>query len=216
MGARLQLTSLLKPGLFLRGTFEKSLVSDFDAIYRGEKGNIPKVRTGLSKYLNTTEARIRDLMATSYFKLNDNLLARVSTGYFEPMYAGISAEILSMPVKSKFSFGLEANYVRARSFRQDLKLRKIDGLSKFNGHASAYWDTGFYDYLGQFDVGRYLAGDKGATLTLTRNFPNGWNIGSFFTLTDVPAMNFGEGSFDKGFLLKSLLIQYHLTKQDHL
>ena len=37
-----------------------------------------------------------------------------------------------------------------------------------------------------------------ATFGLDRVFDNGWSVGAFFTLTDVPAEKFGEGSFDKG------------------
>ena len=50
----------------------------------------------------------------------------------------------------------------------------------------------------QVDAGRYLAGDWGATFALDRRFANGWKIGAFFTLTNVSAARFGEGSFDKG------------------
>ena len=38
-------------------------------------------------------------------------------------------------------------------------------------------------------------------MTLKRRFANGWEIGGFFTLTDVPFDEFGEGSFDKGLFL---------------
>ena len=49
--------------------------------------------------------------------------------------------------------------------------------------------------------GGNLAGDVGATFTLERHFANGWRLGGFFTLTDVSAEEFGEGSFDKGITL---------------
>ena len=62
---------------------------------------------------------------------------------------------------------------------------------------SAYYDFG-NGYLGQVDVGRYLAGDVGATISFDRVFVNGWRVGAFATLTDVSASDFGEGSFDKG------------------
>ena len=45
-------------------------------------------------------------------------------------------------------------------------------------------------------------GDKGATLTVSRDFPNGWKVGGFLTLTDAPFAAFGEGSFDKGIFLR--------------
>jgi len=58
------------------------------------------------------------------------------------------------------------------------------------------------DYHAQVDMGRYLAGDVGATLSLTREFENGWSVGAFATKTDVSAQDFGEGSFDKGITLR--------------
>ena len=63
-------------------------------------------------------------------------------------------------------------------------------------HLSLYYDAG-----GMFDieinVGRYLAGDFGATTTISRKFGSGWEVGGYATLTDVPFDLFGEGSFDK-------------------
>ena len=50
-------------------------------------------------------------------------------------------------------------------------------------------------------VWRSSAGPDDFSLTLSREFENGWELGGFFTLTDVSAEDFGEGSFDKGILL---------------
>ncbi len=47
-----------------------------------------------------------------------------------------------------------------------------------------------------------MAKDSGATLELRRTFANGWQVGVWATLTDVPFDTFGEGSFDKGFYFK--------------
>ena len=64
------------------------------------------------------------------------------------------------------------------------------------GHVSMYYDAG-----GMFDIeinaGRYLAGDWGATTTISRKFGSGWEVGGYSTFTDVPFDTFGEGSFDK-------------------
>ena len=35
-------------------------------------------------------------------------------------------------------------------------------------------------------------------MTVNREFNNGVKVGGYFTLTDVPFDDFGEGSFDKG------------------
>ena len=46
-----------------------------------------------------------------------------------------------------------------------------------------------------------MAGDKGATLDLSRRFNSGFTLGIFATKTDLSAEEFGEGSFDKGFYI---------------
>ena len=63
------------------------------------------------------------------------------------------------------------------------------------GHISFYYDAGMFDL--EINAGRYLAGDWGATTTISRVFGNGWEVGGA-TFTDVPFETFGEGSFDKG------------------
>ena len=51
-------------------------------------------------------------------------------------------------------------------------------------------------------AGRYLAGDYGATFQITRRFSTGVEIGAFATFTNVSAHQFGEGSFDKGIVIR--------------
>ena len=70
-------------------------------------------------------------------------------------------------------------------------------FGRVSGHVSGYYDFG-NGFFGQLDVGRYLAGDYGATVSIDREFNNGFKVGGFFTLTDVSFDDFGEGSFDKG------------------
>ena len=60
------------------------------------------------------------------------------------------------------------------------------------GHVSLYYDAGVFDI--ELNAGRFLAGDWGATTTISREFGSGWG---YATLTDVPFSTFGEGSFDK-------------------
>jgi hypothetical protein len=110
------------------------------------------------------------------------------------MFGGVSAEMLWKPVASRLALGVEANYVKQRSFDTYLGFQDYTIAT---GHASAYYEFN-NGFTGQLDVGRYLAGDVGATVSLEREFDNGWRVGGFFTLTDVSSEDFGEGSFDKG------------------
>jgi hypothetical protein len=103
------------------------------------------------------------------------------------MYAGASAELLWKPVDSRLALGVEVNYAQQRDFDQLFGLRDYNIVT---GHVSAYYDFG-KGYHGQLDVGRYLAGDVGATLSIDREFANGWRLGAFATLTDVTSEDFG-------------------------
>lgn len=155
---------------------------------------IPRVRTDAVLYAQETEFPIEHLYVAHQWKAGKNTYARVTAGYLESFFGGVSAELLWKPEASKLAFGVEANYARQREFDQLFGFQDYDIVT---GHASVYYELGD-EYLAQLDVGRYLAGDQGGTFTLTREFSNGWRVGGFFTLTDLSSAEFGEGSFDKG------------------
>jgi len=136
---------------------------------------------------------INNLTASYVRALDHNFYARGTVGLFEQMYGGISGELLWKPVSSPLALGVEVNYARQRDFDGLLGFRDYDVIT---GHLSAYYDMGG-GYHTQIDVGRYLAGDWGATFALDREFSNGWRVGAFATFTNVSAEEFGEGSFDK-------------------
>ncbi|MEX0283969.1 MAG: YjbH domain-containing protein [Paracoccaceae bacterium] len=158
---------------------------------------LPPVRTGAVDYAQYGTT-MPNLFAAYQWRPALDFYGRVTVGYLEPMFGGVSAELLWKPVNSRLGLGVEANWARQRDFDQRFGFQNYDVLT---GHASAYYefDNGF---IGQVDVGRYLAGDVGATFTLDREFDNGWLVGGFFTLTDVSASDFGEGSFDKGIRIR--------------
>ena len=204
IGAKGTITINPFPGLELMASGLYSIETTFDKIWRGEKGSLPHVRTSIKNYENVIEPRIDTLTAASYSKVADDIYARITAGYLEQMYAGISSEILYAPTQSNFAFGTEFNYLKPREYRQLLGFREIPRLKVDKngfirtGYISGYWDTGYYNYLAQIDYGKFLASDLGQSIKLTRDFRNGWKVGGFFTLTDVSFDDWGEGSFDKG------------------
>jgi Exopolysaccharide biosynthesis protein YbjH len=161
---------------------------------RASNSALPHVRTDQVEYAQYSTT-LETLYGARTWKPGPDLYARASLGYFESMYGGVSGELLWKPVASPLALGAEANYVVQRDFDQRLGFRDY---KVFTGQASAYYDLG-RGYQVQVDAGRYLAGDYGGTFSLDRVFNNGWSVGGFFTLTDVSAEDFGEGSFDKGF-----------------
>ena len=88
--------------------------------------------------------------------------------------------------------------MRQRDFDQHFGLRDYDVTT---GHATLYWHTGWENTLVKLSAGQYIAGDRGVTVDIARQFDNGVKMGVFATKTDVSASDFGEGSFDKGILL---------------
>lgn len=200
LGLRARASWHLAPGLSFTGSVIKPLVGNLDDITRGAGATpkVPRVRSYAAQYFREGDPALERLTADWLFKPHRDLYGRVSVGYLETMYGGVSAELLWKPATSRLALGAELNYARQREFEQRLGFRDYDIVT---GHLSAYYafDSGF---LAQVDAGRYLAGDWGATFTLTRVFDNGWKVGAFFTLTDMPFEDFGEGSFDKGIHLE--------------
>lgn len=185
------------PGLVFSGVVQQKLAGNLDDITRVSNSALPHVRTDASLYFKESSTAITELTAAYYFRPGRNLFGRVTAGYLESMFGGVSAEILWKPQNSRLALGAEMNYVKQRDFD---RLFGFQDYEVATGHLSAYYDLGG-GYRGQLDVGRYLAGDVGATLTLAREFDNGWRIGAYATITDISAADFGEGSFDKGILL---------------
>jgi hypothetical protein len=193
IGLELSASYTIAPGLSLAGDLRKRIGGN---VGEGRKSNsvIQRVRTDAVLYAAQGDPSLTRLTADYKTNLGSDLYGRLTVGYLESMYAGLSAEALWKPVDSALGFGLEVNYARQRDFDQMFGLQDYDVVT---GHASAYYafENSFH---AQLDVGRYLAGDYGATLALDREFDNGWRVGAFATFTDVSFDDFGEGSFDKG------------------
>ncbi len=193
-GAQLSAALSPAPGLVFAGQLRQPIFGNLDQSDRASNSVLPHVRTDIVQYEKQSELELSYLTAEYFFRPGRNLYGRVTAGYLERMYGGLSGEILWKPVTGPLALGVEVNYVRKRDF--DLGFGFQD-YSVATGHASAYYE--FADgYLARVDAGRYLAGDWGATFALDREFDNGFRVGAFFTLTDVPFSEFGEGSFDKG------------------
>ncbi len=184
-------------GLVFSGLLQQRLIGNIDENTRSGNSVLPPVRTNALLYAQASDTSLKELTAAYYFRPGADLFGRVTVGYLETMFGGVSAEVLWKPQGNALALGVEVNHVRQRDFDSFFGFQDY---SVTTGHVSAYYDIG-NDYQARLDVGRYLAGDVGATLTLAREFDNGWKIAAYATKTNVSAADFGEGSFDKGILL---------------
>jgi len=157
-------------------------------------GPLPAVRSNFEAYHSDTPVLDR-LTADYVTKLGDNIYGRASVGYLERMFGGVSGEVLWKDTNAPVAYGLEINYAQQRDPNSFLGLNGYDIVT---GHGSIYWDTGWNGVFAQLDAGRYLAGDWGATVTLSRRFENGWEVAGYVTETNADTSASTSGSFDKG------------------
>ena len=197
VGAQLSARYEIQPNLILSGAIRQRLYTNRGNAELAVDDEIPVVRRNGALYAQEGDPGIEYLTLDHYGRPGPNLYSRVTLGYLEQMFGGVSAEVLWQPVDSRMALGVEANYVAQRDFDMLLGFQDYQVAT---GHASLYYafDNGFQ---AQVDVGRYLAGDWGASFALDREFANGWKVGAYFTLTDIPFEDYGEGSFDKGIRL---------------
>lgn len=182
------------PGLSFSTKLRQPLLNTLDDTTRGSNSVLPRVRSDWARYAQESNFQVNTITAEYLWRPKQDVFARVTGGYLEEMFGGLSAEVLWSPGDSRLALGGEINYVRQRDFDMLFGFQDYEIVT---GHASLYYNLPG-EYIAQIDAGRYLAGDWGATFGLDREFNNGFKIGAFFTLTDVSSEDFGEGSFDKG------------------
>ena len=181
-------------GLEVSGALRKSILTNLTNNNRRSDSILPRVHSDWPLYdFAGQSGHIHELKLSYSNNFASGLYGRIHAGLLEPFFAGIGAEILYKPAQWPIGIGLDIHRVRKRDYDMQFDLL---GYETTVGHASLYYDAG-----GMFDIeinaGRYLAGDWGATTTVSRKFGSGWEVGGYATLTEVPFDTFGEGSFDK-------------------
>lgn len=215
VGAAATASYELLPGLTLKGTVRQRLFGnaeqdapgDFtvdeylaltDEEIAAENNGVYRVRSDGRMYSGNDKPRVPELTLAWNAHPTSTVYTRVTVGLLENMYGGVSGEVLWKPVNSPLALGAEINRVRKRDYTDAFEFLDYEVTT---GHVSAYYEFGG-GFVGQLDVGRYLAGDDGATVTLTREFASGWSVGAYATKTNLSAEEYGEGSFDKGIEIK--------------
>jgi hypothetical protein len=181
----------------VRSALALDIENNFDESNRQVSDSVlPRVRSDVVRYLNEGASGLEKLIIEGRNTYGRSIHYRAFVGVLEEMYSGAGGEVLYWPARSRLAFGASLAYAKQREYDRGLGLLDYDVIT---GHVSAYWATPFYNYDLAVHAGRYLAKDLGATLEVRRTFRNGWQVGAWATLTDVPFEDFGEGSFDKGF-----------------
>jgi hypothetical protein len=185
-------------GLSIGGSVETNLYDNFN-VNRPSDSLLPHVRSDFVRYFTDGKNGIASLATDYRFRLSPEVNGIIKAGYLESMFAGVGGEILWRPTHQRWALGVDLYGVRQRNYD---RLFGLQPYKVVTGHVSAYYSSPFYDIDIAVRAGRYLAGDYGATLEVTRRFATGVEIGAFATVTNVSARQFGEGSFDKGIMIR--------------
>lgn len=182
-------------GAWVQGAVKARLVDNYQNYHYTAQSDLPRVRTLVREYLTNQRITLPNAQVNQLNQWSDSVYSLVYAGALESMFAGVGAEVMWRPAGSPLALGADVNRLAQRDFDQRFSLRDYRVNS---GHITAYWDTRWKGVEAKLMLGQYLAGDKGATLEITRRFNNGARMGAWVTKTNVSSASFGEGSFDKG------------------
>ncbi len=178
----------------ISGIFGVDIYNDFSTS-RLSDSVLPHVRTDNNFYLTEGESGIDALFVERRGSLNGTLHYRTYAGLLEEMFSGVGGETLFHIYDRRWAIGGSVNWVKQRGYEK--KFEHL-GYETVTGFLSFYYATPFRNYDAAVHIGKYLAKDFGYTVEVRRSFDNGFEIGGFFSKTNVSAEDFGEGSFDKG------------------
>ena len=186
------------PGLWLSGGLSANLLNNYNHFTYDAPSNLPRVRTHIREYLTSSRFTMPLFQLTATHRLGADLYGMAYAGMLETMYGGAGGEVLYRPMGERWAIGADVNWVKQRGFRQDFSFR---GYHVVTGQVTGYFNTGYQGVTLKLSAGRYLAGDWGTTIDVSRTFRNGVRMGAYATFTNVSAAQFGEGRFDKGIYL---------------
>ncbi len=194
----------------INSSIAHKIKNTFDEKRSYPDSKMERVRTEIVDYLQQADDVYVKYLQLDYINsFSKNTFYRLGAGYLEKMYGGFTSEFLYKPFDKYFAASIEYNKVKKRDY---------DGRFDFLEYKTytTHLNTAYYipsqNILLKLSIGKYLAGDKGYTLDISRRMPSGWQSGFYFSRTNVSAALFGEGSFDKGFYIK---VPFNIFRKDY-
>ena len=117
-----------------------------------------------------------------------DIFIRTDFGLLEEMFGGVGGQLLYRPIEKKFAYGFSLHRVKQRDYDQRFSFKEYETTT---GHLEFYAELPNQIYL-QTHIGKYLAGDRGITLDLSRRYDTGFVVGVFATKTNLSSEEFGE------------------------
>ena len=158
------------------------------------------VRSDIVSYLEKDVA-VSNVMFEQILKTRYEIYGKVAAGLLEIEYAGLDAEMATTLLGGRILAGLGGSLVKKRDPSNPFKLTNNDWDDNYK---TAFFNTrvNFQALEMYVDVkaGRFLAGDKGARVTVTKSFLNGVQLAAWYSFTDTSIFTdqYNNGYHDKG------------------
>lgn len=188
---------LIKENFSIIGKASIGLINNFGELKLASDSIIPHVRTDIVKYLKQSKkGHITRLQANYFMTPYNDFYVKFSGGILEDMFGGIGSEVLWRPFEKNYAIGAELWRVQQRDYDQ---LFSFLDYQTTTGFINFYYKEPKSKIKFGLKGGKFLAGDSGINIDFSRRFKSGFTLGVFASKTDISKLEFGEGSFDKGF-----------------
>lgn len=186
----------------VHGTTKVTVLENFDQFnfkVDALESTLPRVRTYVREYVTRNKITVDNVYGHWQKEIAPSIFAQAYGGYLETMFGGVGTEVLYRPVDTNFAVGFDLNYVRQRSYESEFGFFEYKVLT---GHVNLYWQPEFLpDTRLTFNIGQFLAKDKGVNVDFAKRFDSGMVVGAYAAITNASSADYGEGSFTKGFYL---------------
>ncbi len=153
------------------------------------------VRSDFGRYMDRNYSFDR-LMIDQTLRLSERTFGRLSGGYLEKMYAGVGGEILTFLGDGRLAVGVEADWAFKREPHSQFDLMDFDAYTLLG---NIFYHESTLDLTLNAKFGRFLYGDYGVVLDVSREFDTGLIVGVWYSVTDSNKFTgFNKGYNDKG------------------
>jgi hypothetical protein len=161
------------------------------------------VRSDYVEYLEKNMA-LSSLMLEQIGKTKHEIFGKLAAGLLETEYAGLDAEIAVPLFKGRILAGLSGSLVKKRDTANPLKLNNSDWSDHYETEfLNAQLNLPEVEMAVDIKAGKFLAGDKGARITVSKFFFNGIILSAWYSMTDTSGFSdpYNNGYHDKGIAL---------------
>lgn len=154
------------------------------------------VRSDIAEY-KKEDLSLSRLLFEQIHKTRYPLYGRVAGGLLEVMYAGVDGEIAAPLLGGRILAGISGSAVKKRE--PDSPFGLISGADYYTAFVNGRLNIPEYDVHVDVKAGRFLAGDKGARVTLSKSI-NGVVLSAWYSFTDTSIFTdpLNDGYHDKG------------------